>query len=268
MSGRRKYFRIKIFGERGTGTNFVTQMIHANFQVEVLLQPDPSSEPGVEKLKVPGLKAKRQYEIADYIEDRQHKEGLTTFGGWKHACLTDKVADRLKQGDETLFICVLRHPALWAKSFHREPFASFLEPAEDLATFLRHPWVARTRDEVPDLVLDSPAILWRLKTQSYLDQAEIRPNVVTVRQDDFLRDHETVLEGLSAYLERRDDVWKIVTSYGRQWASNKRDFWTIRREMPDEPFEAVGAEVTGILRDHIGDELIRRAGYRLPGDAS
>ena len=264
MSDQPVFSRIKVFGERGTGTNFVTQMIHANFKVEVLLQPATSDAAGVAKLKVPGLRPKRHKEIEQYIEDHQHLRGLGTFGGWKHACLTDRVFERLVGAETTLFICVLRHPALWAKSFHREPFATFLEPDQDLATFLRHPWVTRFRDEVPDLILDSPAMLWRLKNQSYLDQANARANVMIVRHEDLLRDHESVLQQFSGLLPRRHDGWKVVASYGRQWAENKRDFWTIRDELPEQPFSVVSAEEATILRKVIGDDLITHAGYVVP----
>lgn len=266
MSDLPVYSRIKVFGERGTGTNFITQMIHANFQVDVLMQPSVSDAPGAAKLKVPGLRPKRPKEIQQYIEDHQHFHGLRTFGGWKHACLTDRLIDTLPGADTTLFICVVRHPALWAKSFHREPFATFLEPDPDLTTFLRHPWVTRFRDEVPELILDSPALLWRLKNQSYLDQADARANVVIVRHEDMLRDHENVLQGFIGHLQRRASSWKVVTSYGRQWAENKRDFWTIRKELPANPFSTLTREQSQLLRDVIGDDLIKRAGYDLPED--
>lgn len=252
-----KFQHVKVMGERGTGTNFVTHMINANFEAQLLLQPDGATIPGVSTLHRTDVVEYGEHSINQRVEDYQHATGLDSFGGWKHACLTDRLAAR----QNVLFICVLRHPAPWAVSLHKRPFSTYLEAPETVEAFLSQPWVTRPRDEIADLVLDGPALLWKLKTESYLDQARRRANVVVLRHEDFLRDHLAVLEGLEQHLTPKDDTWKLLTSYARTFMADGPGFWDIRAALPDDPWTVISVDAAHILRTQIGARVIQDAGY-------
>lgn len=257
MPEQTPYRRVKVMGERCTGTNFVSQMIEANFDTHLLEQPGAGAVPGTDKLRRHRVTELRTNAVAQRTEDYQHATGLASFGGWKHACLTDRLAAR----KDVLFVCVLRHPAPWAASLYKLPFSSYLTIPDTLEGFLAQPWVTRPRDEVAELVLDGPAWLWRLKTESYLNHVADCANVIAVRHEDFLDDYVGVLEDLADHLAVRDNSWTLVTSYGRNFQDTGPDFWQIQAALPEDPWTVVSADAAGILRCHIGAELIERAGY-------
>lgn len=255
------YTRVKVFGERGSGTNFLSRAIHANFTVEMLVHADPRKHPDVQPLI--GVKAaeRRKGEIGERIEDYLHELTLHDRGGWKHACLTDRLFDVLEHLEETLIICTVRHPALWLESLHRSPFSGFLQEDMDFDTFLATPWITRPRDELPDLMLESPVLLWRRKTESYLRYAQSRPNVKIVRHEDLLKNFSGVMDLFEPFLERRRKTWGIPKNYGRSWGDETRDYWTIREELPEDPYSVLTPDQAAHVRAQIGSKLLERFGY-------
>lgn len=255
------YKRVKVFGERGSGTNFLARAVYGNFDVEMLMHADPATHPDIVALHRVRARERRQGELADRIEDYLHIATLPDRGGWKHACLTDRLFDVLKHADETLFLCIIRHPALWIRSFHQKPYGSFFEEGDDLDSFLATPWVSRLRDEAPDLLLESPAALWPLKTESYLRHAMRRVNVKILRHEDLLTDFGGVMDLLDPLVPRRRETWKVPPNHGRTWEGDTRDFWDIRDELPDDPFSVLTPAQADHVRAQVGQPLLERFGY-------
>jgi len=258
---------VKIFGERGSGTNFVAKLLTRNFAVEEIPSIRRRTAEQARLIEAIPKARRRGQAIMERIQDAAHLAQMPENGRWKHACLTERVFRRFRRADEVLFVCVVRHPALWARSFFENPYGTFTGPAPDLDAFLATPWVTRPRDEVPAVILEGPADLWRLKVASYLDQAAARANVVVVRHEDVLGDHVAVLERLSALLTPAGGGWQVPAGYARHWLAKVRDFWSIRKALPAEPFDAVPPGAAALLRRRIGDDLIARAGYAVPGVA-
>lgn len=261
MSTPTPYRRVKVFGERGSGTNFLNRLIYANFEAEMLVAKAPVSYPEVKLLEgvviresAPGAAGER---VADYLHDLT----VPSLGGWKHACLTDQNLARFEGVDETLIICIVRHPALWIRSFHKQPYCDFFEEHDDLDKFVRTPWITRSRDELPDLVLEGPALLWRLKLESYLRQVAKRPNVRILRHEDLLTSLNQVLDLLAPHLVRRRETWGVPKGHGRTWEEETRDYWNIREELPEDPWSTLSAETAELLRQQIGAQLLDRFGY-------
>lgn len=258
------YRFVKVFGERGSGTNFLHQLIARNFDAKVISNisgPTPDERAFIDSIPE---NRRRQGLIAERLADAHHLEQMPRNAGWKHACLTDRVFETYGRADQSLFLCIVRHPALWLSSFAQNPYHGFSSRTEDLDEFLATPWITRARDEVPDVFLASPALLWKLKVQSYLDQADRRENVLIVRHEDLLRDHGAVLDSLVDLLPGPAGAWTLPEEYARRWVEKVRDFWSIQRALPDQPFETITLPQAQHLRDVIGDNLIERAGYKLP----
>ena len=127
------------------------------------------------------------------------------------------------------------------------------------------PWVTRPRDEVPDLVLETPALLWVRKTTSYLNARDQHQNVFVLRHEDLLRDHETVLGELSSRLTPTGNDWTVPEGNARSYMPREtainRDFNAIRAELPDDPWSVLDVDLARDLRQVIGAELLARAGY-------
>ncbi|MFK7941913.1 MAG: hypothetical protein AB8B85_03230 [Paracoccaceae bacterium] len=265
MSDIPPYVRVKVFGERASGTNFLARLLYANFKVEPLLHADPNTHSDVQPVRAISLGEKARGAIGERIEDYLHETTMATTGGWKHACLTDKLFRTLENSPEVLFICISRHPALWIRSFFRNPFSGFCEDAPDIETMLRTPWVSRPRDELAELVLPGPAILWRRKHESYLRYAHAKRNVKLLRHEDVLRDPNTVLDLLAPLMTRRRDAWGLPKGYGRTWQDGQdlqeRDFFQIRDELPEDPWAEISSDAAEILRSQIGAPLLEKLGY-------
>ena len=257
------YRFVKVFGERGSGTNFLHQLIAKNFDVKVIANisgPTPDERELIDAIpenrRRPGL-------IAERLADAHHLDQMPRNAGWKHACLTDRMFQTYGRAEKTLFLCIVRHPALWLTSFATNPYHGFNTKAQDLDEFIATPWVTRARDEVADVFLKSPALLWKLKVQSYLEHADRRENVLILRHEDLLLDHGAVLDELTPLLPRSAADWTLPEDYARRWVDKVRDFWSIQKALPDQPFDTISPGQAQHLRDVIGDELIERAGYEL-----
>ena len=255
---------VKVFGERGSGTNFLQQLIAHNFQAKIVPNISGPTEDQRALIQTIPEDVRRPGQIAERIADYHHIEQMQRNAGWKHARLTDQVFQIFRRAEKTLFLCILRHPALWLRSFAKNPYHGFSAAAADLDQFLATPWITRARDEVGPVLLESPVHLWRLKTESYLDQAERRANVLVLRHEDFLVDHEARLRTLSTYLPGAADKWTLPEAYARRWLDRARDFWSIRKDLPDDPFTTLSTDQVQHLRSRIGDDLIERAGYGVP----
>ena len=149
----------------------------------------------------------------------------------------------------------------------RAPFGTFYSQnrAQTIRELFETPWVTRPRDEVPDLVLESPALLWVRKTTSYLNAHQLHPNVAVLRHEDLLREPETVLQDLSDQLPRTSDDWQIPEGNARAYMPNEtakhRDFHAIRAELPDDPWTVLDPDLANDVQAMIGTDLLARAGY-------
>ena len=265
MSDTQKFSLVKVMGERNSGTSFLAELLRLNFQVEILPNASPASVEQKALIdRIPKTR-RRPGMITERIQDDNHLREMAWNAGWKHACLTDRVFTHKNHAEQTLFLCVLRHPALWLRSMLDRPFHNFSSRTDDLDEFLQTPWVTRSRDEVEEVVLESPVLLWRLKVESYLDQAEKRRNVHVVRHEDLLRDHKAQLVSLSGLLNTRKRVkWRIPKGYSRKWMRHLRlgqDFWAIKDALPEDPFTLLSPKQAETVRAWIGEDLLARAGY-------
>lgn len=260
----------KVMGERNSGTNFVQDLLALNFDVELLANAMPYTARHVELLDRVPLTAQGRDAVFHRAVDLNHDWEFHRHAGWKHACLTDRHFTDYPDADRTLFVCVIRHPALWLQSMFRAPFGTFQSDsrARGIGEFLVTPWITRPRDEIGELVLESPAHLWAHKVDSYLRQQAARPNVLVLRHEDILRKHALCLDLIANLLTPSSPGWEVPKGNARSHMPRQpdqdRDFWQIRKELPEDPFSVLEPKVSEALQQIIGEELLARSGY-LPG---
>ena len=255
------YRRVKVMGERATGTNFLAKLVYANFDVEMLVHMDPKEHPELQPLRrIPHTESAKGA-LAERIADYLHNDTMKERGGWKHACLTEKQFETIEDPDNVLFLCITRHPAMWVQSFCREPFSSFMVDPESLEAFVQMPWVTRPRDELSKLLLPGPAFLWRLKLASYLKHAAKRPNVKVIRHEDILLNPAGVLDLIGTLMPARRETWGMPRGYARDWGEDERGFDQIKNELPDDPWSTISDEVEDTLRKQIGPKLLEVMRY-------
>ena len=265
MPSSKIYSHVKVMGERGTGTNFLHKLINSNFRVTMVRNTSGESDLIARQIAAIPEDRRRPALMAERIADYKHIEEMPENAGWKHACLTDRVFRDYAHADQTLFLCLLRHPVLWLQSLLTNQFHSFNKPAADLDALIDTPWMTRERDETGLLFVDSPMDLWRIKAESYLDQAARRGNVMVLRHEDILTDHDAILRDLAQVLRTKIRLsWTIPKGYARGWLRKSkpdRDFWSIREGLPEDPWSVLTSGQADRVRARVGQDLLDRTGY-------
>jgi hypothetical protein len=187
-----KIRQLKIFGERNTGTNAVTLLIEQN----------------IGKIICPTMR--------QLVEDWSDREALTfefeepfrsflrhalvddVFAAapveyrWKHTAL-EYSPDFARNGIGVIFL--IKNPYSWVLSMYKRPYGLLLPRPDNFSRFLRYPWLALRRDNVPS-VLPCPLDLWNRKVSAYCSFGEYaeRDGVLLL----FLKFEEFVADQLGA----------------------------------------------------------------------
>ncbi len=137
---------VQLFGERCSGTNFVSALVRRNF-----LNVELTSEFG----------AKHWFIKDHYPRCRPNQS-------------TDmECVRRLDQGGaDTLFLCVFRNPLDWVRSLHRRPYHASNHGGIPIAQFIRKPWLSFERHQANGL--------WPMRDDGFWFIEEA-PNVLQLR---------------------------------------------------------------------------------------
>jgi hypothetical protein len=187
--------RVKIFGERNTGTNALSQIVQLNSDSVCLPSTEGDLNPVVSRIAnsryVQG--AAREVLIDWTYGDRP------TLHSWKH-CATN-FAD-VSPFEGVLVLFTIRHPASWLVSSFKRPY-HIGRPPNDLSRFIDRPWRTVRRERLGRASY-RPLDLYRAKLNSYREFAS-RLSVrgilhQFVRFEDMILAQETVYRALAPYL--------------------------------------------------------------------
>ena len=159
---------IKIYGERNTGTNYVSALVALNLAAT---QVPGGIPPGVRRIHraLPG----HQW-VRDLYFACTHRRNL----GWKH-CVPDPDERRLHtwkgEPGALVFVTLTKNPYAWLLSLHRRPYHPAHPRGLDFLTFLQTPWRTFGRDNMGRARLASPVELWNAKNRAYLALARTPP---------------------------------------------------------------------------------------------
>ena len=196
---RPRIARIKIYGERNTGTRFLRTLCQRNFHAEVLPQDFFR-----ERAQVLKFCAGFQSELAVYgrhrnlirailvnrLFDLEHERRMREMLGWKHmrppvALLKAEPA----LAAATLFLVTVKHPVFWALSFQRHPYHDFLRPRRmEFSDFLRRIFIPMWRDNLDAAYCPSIVDMYASKVDGYRELARLGVAFELVRYEDLVRD--------------------------------------------------------------------------------
>ena len=159
-----KVRRLKIFGERNTGTNALAELITKNIG-EVLC-------PGVAREVVADWPAPLG-SIAGFDEPYRlflrHAIVDDIFSVMPAECIFKHTAPEFSPRfieEEVGIIFLVKNPYSWLVSMFRRPHGMLLPKVDDFSVFLRRPWLTLARDNLPR-VLASPIEMWNRKVVAY-----------------------------------------------------------------------------------------------------
>jgi len=174
---------VKIYGERNTGTIFLTKLIEKNWRVDVLPGTD-NCHPDSNDPSIPG-----------FFRDT-FKQNM----GWKHRVPPFREEFAREFGDatqwmlnSTLFITLTKNPYAWLISMHRRPYRHLERANWTFKAFLNTPWPAAEFEGYPD-GSPTPIDLWNLKNRAHLNFNKEVPHCFNMTYETLLYDPETTLQ--------------------------------------------------------------------------
>ena len=190
---------LKIYGERNTGTNYLTELVEKNLDVEVL--------PGrVDNADLRTRITRRVQRILPMLPSNMHEAARDRFFkmtfqhnlGWKHM---NPAVDRI--GHEALtsvrFLMLVKNPYAWLLSLFQNPYHVGGRDTQLEAFLARHLPVMELRENIgPDPL--PPVEVWNRKMRGYLALKQAATHKAIVHYEDFLVNEQATLHRVAAEL--------------------------------------------------------------------
>ncbi len=200
--------KVKIYGERNTGTNYVYRLIDQNLMVDLL--------PGVVS---PSVKKLAGYSpMTQLVKDIYFRLTFTSNLGWKHSLPLDPAYLRKKiSAGDVLFITITKNPYSWLLSLFKRPYHHVPRPStlEELVT---KPWQTVGREN-SQKCYDNPIDMWNKKNTAYIRLNE-EFSTVNLKYEDLLANP---IDFLSRTSETYDIESKFMEFKNIEKASKKQD---------------------------------------------
>lgn len=249
--------RVKIFGERSTGTRFLRETLLRNGVTD--LWPGTIAELGQQHAVAlperPDIPPVDRAAIREALTDDVFARSFHLTLGWKHgAPAFDRLPDT---GHDTKFVVIVKNPYSWIQSMYRKPHHNLLQGnMASLDAFVRFPWVCTGRDNIRRCC-SSVADLWTVKYRSYVDLCD-RRNGLVIRYEALLTDPD-VLDVLRAAVGGAGS-WTLPDtvagserdlSYYQDYAT--RDGWR----------DGLDRHVVDALNERLDPNLVEQLGYTI-----
>ena len=172
---------IKLYGERNSGTNYLSNLLALNLDIQQLRGVVPDCFGALQRL-LPGR---------EWLCDLYFSLTFPSNLGWKHA-RAEPLASQ--PGCNVCFITITKNPYAWLLSMYRRPHHQYYRNKPDFETFLQSPWETVGRDNCGK-ALASPIALWNIKNRSYHQLREMNGLNLTV--EGLLLAPEQTIDGIS-----------------------------------------------------------------------
>jgi len=150
---------VKIFGERNTGTNALSQFIAQNSESPLFpgtFSQLPNADPSVLKQKGRGE--------TEHLIDRAFSHQPAPFQ-WKH-CATNFTDEDLAQFNSCTTLVLLRNPISWCLALWKNPYNSLVELPQRFDEFVNVKWKTAGRERLDSKELSPPDLI-NLKMSYY-----------------------------------------------------------------------------------------------------
>ena len=241
--------QIKIFGERNTATNALTQVIRKNSETKVLPgtmgELSPSTRKHLDFCLKHGISVKEKEAIIDQVF-----AGRGLLEQWKHSATYYNV----EEIEGVHFIFTVRNPLSWLVGLYRKPYHLLGEKPSSLLEFAQKPWRTVQRDNLPNQQY-KPLELYAEKLQSYIDLIEkLEAKSISysiIRFEDFVADQQGAFDKLVVYLDKPSECFEMLNTstkdnnkdadFYKKYYANERwriDFPQIN-DISDQPYRSI-----------------------------
>ena len=190
--------KVKVFGERNTGTRAVVRMLRAHKGVSPGFPNYKNTDLDALENRVNETLTGFHHELFSDALDDIRRSRLGGHSGWKHAA---PVVDESYAAKAASVLFLVRDPYSWIAALYRNPYHARAPLPDTLEAFLEQPWLTVKRDNIAPMLM-SPMGLWNEKLRAYHAFAVAAPVPSTVLHfEDFVLDP---VAALSAALARFD----------------------------------------------------------------
>lgn len=244
--------QIKIYGERNTNTNYMSELIRLNLKVKEISGTVPKSILTLQKC-LPGN---------ELIRDLYFRHTYNQNLGWKHSRVN---SDRILKHNANLkekiaVVSITKNPYSWLLSLHRRPYHQYYRNKPDFESFLTTPWKTLARDNT-DRVVASPIALWNIKNLSYLQLEQSQ--ALNLTTEEIFLDPKSVIEKISKIfsIQKSSDTF---VDYQRSTKDSQKNGDYYRDYYLNEKWrDKISAEAISIINASIDRELMTHFGYKL-----
>lgn len=179
---------IKLYGERNTGTNYLTRLLGINLDAHQL--------PGGTPLWLKRLQ--RTMPGQEWLRDTYFALTYLRNLGWKHACApTYSDLDTYRRAHGPVgFVTLTKNPYSWLWSLYHRPYHHAPVTGQSFEDFLSTPWPLVARDRCSANTLETPIQLWNIKNRSYIGLRSYA-RTVPLTYENLLRDPAPLIEAIA-----------------------------------------------------------------------
>jgi hypothetical protein len=230
---------LKIYGERNTGTNYVSQLLQINLNVPLLL--------GVAPEQCETEQAKDAYFAATYANNL----------GWKHGAAPDAHILADPRYDGIRFVTVSKNVYPWLLSFFRRPY-HHPNAGKNFSQFIRSPVPLLGRDRIAG-PFANPVLLWTTKYQSYFRLPQDRH--IHIRYEAVLNDPRGFIEEVARRFAFEKSA-NFFTNVDSSTKGTKQQFSDYQRFYLDEQWKPrFSPDDRAFIRENLDIDLMKRLGY-------
>jgi hypothetical protein len=242
---------IKIYGERNTNTNYISELIRLNLAV----------------MELPGTVNKLTMKLQDVLPGRELIRDIyfkVTYGknlGWKHQKVNTPVDiqnSSIWNTREVALVSISKNPYSWLLSLYRRPYHQYFDQNVSFEEFIQRPWKTIGRDNMNEAYVD-PVELWNVKNKSYLELPKL--NGLNITTEAIFADSEKIIELISSHfsINRRSNIF---LDYQRSTKGESKTSDYYRQYYLNESWRKdISKEAYSIIRERVDDELMAYYGY-------
>ena len=259
--------KVKVFGERNTGTNFLNKLLSLNTNLQVLGHGSNASsraklqaiDQSVSRLgRAEKLTPQMRRLVLDRLIDEQRRLEYPDNYGWKHARVLVEDLDKSPHRSSTLFVFLIRNPWRFVSALHRRPYNLFPAPSSDLNSFIDSQFLANERDCMPSLLIGNPVDFWNEKVKSYFNCSDVIDNSIICYYEDLVVSIEEFIDAIRPVCDISGKIRTPINSTKKE----DKTFDDYRREVISyDPIRALGEEVYLKIREKIDAGVMARTIY-------
>lgn len=177
-----KKIELKIYGERNTGTNYLTKLIKQNFDIMIL--------PGVAPTYL--INFEEFIHSGEILKDIYFSITFKNNLGWKHSQVLPlkKLASSINNKRNINFLTITKNPYSWLLSLYKNPYHNKVKPLT-FEEFISSQYTIVKRENTIKKNL-TPVEIWNLKNKSYIKLKE-NYTALNLKYEDLLNDPESII---------------------------------------------------------------------------